>query len=303
MALLFLSLAERAAVWRRVFADAGEEIVIGAEAVTDPGAVTHVLCWQPPADLGRYPNLQVVIGVGAGVDQIGALPPGVALARTLAPGIDEMVRDWIVMAALMLHREMPRYLDQAARGDWRAHASRPAVLTRVGVMGLGRIGRRAAQALAGLGFPVAGWSRSGRPVDGIEVYGAGRRDAFLARTDLLVCTLPLTPETRGLMDAAFFEGLPRGARLVQAGRGAQLDMAALKGALDSGRIAAAMLDVTEPEPLPPGHWAWTDPRVVITPHVASHTDPEEGARHALAVIRAGRAGVEIPGLVDLGRGY
>ena len=99
------------------------------------------------------------------------------------------------------------------------------------------------------------------------------------------------------------KGLPRGARLVQAGRGAQLDMAALKAALDSGQIAAAMLDVTEPEPLPPGHWAWTDPRVMITPHVASHTDPEEGARHALAVIRAGRAGVRIPGLVDPGRGY
>ena len=132
MALLFLSTPARAEVWRRVFAEAGDEIFIGADAVFDPGAVTHLACWQPPADLSCYPNLQVVISIGAGVDQIGPLPPGLALSRTLAPGIDAMVRDWVVMAALMLHREMPLYLDQSARGLWRGHATRPARTTRIG---------------------------------------------------------------------------------------------------------------------------------------------------------------------------
>ena len=132
---------------------------------------------------------------------------------------------------------------------------------------------------------------------------SGRWSGFLARTDILVCLLPLTAETRGLMDARFFARLPRGARLVQAGRGAQLDMEALRAALDTGQLASAMLDVTDPEPLPEGHWAWSDPRLVITPHVAAQTDAVEGARHALNVLRAGREGAPLPGEVDPSRGY
>lgn len=303
MALLFLSMAERAAVWAPIFEAAGEEMLIGEAAVDDPAAITHILCWQPPEDISRYPNLQVLISSGAGVDQMPVLPEGVQLSRTVATGIEEMVRDWVVMAALMLHRDMPTYLEQAACGDWRGHMTHKASATRVGVMGLGRIGRLAALTLADLGFPVAGWSRSGAPVAGIEVFGGDNLGAFLGRTDLLICLLPLTPETQGLMGARFFAQLPRGAMLAHAGRGAQLDMNALRVALDEGRISAAMLDVTDPEPLPSDHWAWKYPRVIVTPHIASETDHAEGAEHALAVIRAAREGRAIPGLVDPLRGY
>lgn len=303
MTLLYLSTPERIPVWAPLLAEAGEEMVIGEEAVTDPAAITHIACWMPPRDLSRYPNLNTVISVGAGVDQMPPLPEGVALSRTIAPGIEEMVRDWVVMASLMLHRDMPRYLDQAGRGEWVTHHARLTRTCRVGIMGMGRIGRLAAQSLAALGFPVAGWSRSGAPIEGLEVFAADALEGFLARTDLLICLLPLTDETRGLLNAPLFVQLPRGARLVHAGRGPQLDMEALRAALDSGRLSAAMLDVTDPEPLPADHWAWHDPRIVVTPHVASHTDPEEGARHVLAVIRASREGQPIPGLVDPGRGY
>jgi glyoxylate/hydroxypyruvate reductase A len=303
MALLFLSLPERAGVWAPIFEAAGEAMVIGEAAVSDPAAITHILCWQPPEDLSRYPNLKVLISSGAGVDQMPALPEGVQLSRTVATGIEEMVRDWVVMAALMLHRDMPTYLEQAARGDWRVHMTRKTSATRVGVMGLGRIGKLAARTLADLGFRVAGWSRSGVPVEGIEVFGGVELAAFLGRTDLLICLLPLTPETKGLMDGNFLTRLPRGARLAHAGRGAQLDMTALRRALDEGQISAAMLDVTDPEPLPQDHWAWADPRVIVTPHVASETNHAEGAAHALAVIRATREGRAIPGLVDPRRGY
>lgn len=304
MALLFLSTPERGAIWRRVFHEAGEEIVMGEAAVTDPAAITEILCWVPPADLGLYPNLRAVISAGAGVDQMPPMPQGVTLVRAEAEGIEEMVRDWVVMAALSLHRDMPAYLAQAARGEWRTQEVRPASSRTIGIMGMGRIGRLAAGALSDLGFPVMGWSRSGAPVEGVRMFGG--RDAlpaFLSRIDLLVCLLPLTPETRGLMGRLFFSHMRHGALLVQAGRGAQLQLDALREALDLGRIEAAMLDVTDPEPLPRDHWLWSDPRVIVTPHVGANTDAEAGARHALEVVRALREGAPIPGAVDPERGY
>lgn len=303
MALLLHSTPERAAVWSRIFSDADEGFIPDEASVIDPAQVTHLACWTPPADLARYPNLRTVICVGAGTDHFPPLPEGVALSRTIAPGIGAMVRDWVVMAVLALHRELPAYLDDGSRGAWQPRPARLARSRRVGIMGMGRIGGLAADSLASLGFPVAGYSRSGAPVDGVEVFGADRLDAFLAGSDILVCLLPLTDRTRGMMDDAFLARLPAGAGLVQAGRGAQLDMDALRRALDSGHLSAAMLDVTDPEPLPAGHWAWADPRVLITPHIAAHTDAAEGARHALAVVRADRDGQPVPGLVDRSRGY
>ena len=118
MSLLLLSTPERARAWRPIFDAAGETLIVGEDAVTDPADITHIVCWMPPADPGRYPNLRAVISTGAGVDQMPDLPPGVALTRTIAPGIDDMVRDWVVMATLMLHRDMPLYLEQAAQGEW-----------------------------------------------------------------------------------------------------------------------------------------------------------------------------------------
>ena len=303
MALLFLSKPERAAVWAEVFAEAGEALVIGEEAVTDPAAITHLLCWMPPQDLRRYPNLRVVISAGAGVDQMPPMPEGVDLVRTLDPGIEEMVRDWVVMATLMLHRRMPDYLAQAEQGLWKARETVHARTARVGIMGMGRIGTLAAETLGALGFRVSGWSRSGRAAAGVPVFDASGTDDFLAQSDILVCLLPLTDQTRGILNADLFARLPAGAALVHAGRGAQLDMDAMRAALDRGALRSAMLDVTNPEPLPADHWAWRDPRVIITPHVAAETDHRTGALHALSVIRATRENRPLPGLVDQSRGY
>ncbi|GHG96077.1 2-hydroxyacid dehydrogenase [Pseudodonghicola xiamenensis] len=303
MALLLQTFPERAAIWSRVFSEAGEPLVCGADQVSDPAAVRYLACWVPPPDLTIYPNLEVVISVGAGVDQMPKMPEGVRLCRTLAPGIEEMVRDWVVMATLMLYRAMPVYLEQATRGQWQTHGVPLARNGRVGIMGMGRIGQLAAETLTGLGFQVSGWSRSGAPAGGVEMFSAEELDRFLGQSDVLICLLPLTGETRGMLNANLFAKLPEGAHLVHAGRGAQLHMPALRAALDTGRLASAMLDVTEPEPLPQDHWAWADPRVIITPHVAANTDHREGAEHALRVVRAARAGQPLPGLVDQARGY
>lgn len=303
MALLFLSTPEREAVWRPIFEAAGERFIAGEDAVTDPDEITHLTCWLPPQDLLRYPNLKVVIGAGAGVDHMPRMPEGVALVRTLAPGIDEMVRDWVVMATLMLHRDIPIYMQQARTGQWKGHAVPRARGTCVGIMGAGRIGALAARTLSDMQFDVVCWSRSGRAVAGAKVYEESGLDDFLAQADILVCLLPLTDETRGILNTALFAKLPRGASLVHAGRGAQLDMDALRQALGDGVLSSAMLDVTDPEPLPEDYWAWNDHRVFVTPHIAANTDHEEGARHALAVIRASRENAELPGKVDQDRGY
>jgi len=303
MALLYLSTQERAEVWQKLFADADEEIVIGEAAVDDPDAITHLACWKPPSNISRYRNLRVVISVGAGVDQIPPLPEGIQLSRTLSPRIDQMVCEWVVMSALMLHRNMATYIDQASKCLWKPHANLMTRETRVGVMGMGRVGLPVSRCLKDMGFQVSGFSRSGRPNKGITTYCARDMDAFLARTNLLICLLPLTDDTRGLMSGAFFNKLPMGSRLVHAGRGAQIDMTALRSALDQGRIESAMLDVTNPEPLPENHWAWMDPRIIITPHIASVTDYEDGACHVLEVIDADRNGRIIPGLVDSTLGY
>lgn len=306
MALLFLSSEERAAVWTTVFAEADEVLVVGEEAVSDPAAITHLMCWIPPQDLLRYPNLQVVISAGAGVDQMPPLPKGVALVRTIDPGIDEKVRDWVVMATLMLHRGMPVYLAQAQQGVWQPQFVPHAQDARVGIMGMGRIGTLVATTLSDMGFKVSGWSRSGRAASSdvrVPVYGQEDLDTFLGQSDILVCLLPLTDETRGILNAELFARLPEAAKLVHAGRGAQLDMQAMRDALDEGQLMSTMLDVTDPEPLPADHWAWRDPRIVITPHVAANTDHLAGAKQALSVIRATRENTRLPGLVDQNRGY
>ncbi|SFD55664.1 2-hydroxyacid dehydrogenase [Roseivivax sediminis] len=303
MTTLLLSTPERAEVWGRVFAEAGERLLVDAADVRDPGEVLHLACWTPPADIARYTALKTVISVGAGVDQMPPLPEGVTLVRTLAPGIEQMVRDYVVMAALALYRDLPVYIAQSAQGKWAPMPAPDAARRRVGIMGMGRIGRLAARSLTGLGFAVAGWSRSGAPVEDVEMFAQDDLVSFLGRTDILICLLPLTGATHGVLNAELLSHLPAGAALVQAGRGAQLDMAALRAALDSGHMKAAMLDVTDPEPLPADHWAWRHPKVLVTPHVAAQTDAEEGAAHALSVVSAARAGHAIPGRVDPQRGY
>jgi glyoxylate/hydroxypyruvate reductase A len=266
--------------------------------------VRYLVTWTAPERLAEtYPNLRLVFSVGAGVDQfdLAALPPGVGVVRMLEPGLAEQMREYVTLGVLALHRDLPLYLDNQRARRWQAAANRPAAERRVGVMGLGTLGQAALAALTPFGFPLAGWSRSAKAIPGVDCFTD--LDAFLARTDILVCLLPLTPETTGLLDARLFARLPEGARLLHAGRGRQLDQAALLAALDSGRLAAAMLDVTDPEPLPAEHPLWVHPQVILTPHVACQTRAEDGAAHVIAGIRADRAGTPAPGLVDRERGY
>jgi glyoxylate/hydroxypyruvate reductase len=304
MAVLYLSTPERGAIFARAFAERLPEVPFWQGSAEDPAAVRYIVTWATPERLAEtYPNLRLIFSVGAGVDQFDlvALPPAVGVVRMLEPGLAEQMREYVTLGVLALHRDLPLYLDNQRAGRWQAAANRPAGERGVGVMGLGTLGQAALAALAPFGFPLAGWSRSPKSIPGVDCFTD--LDAFLARTDILVCLLPLTPETTGLLGARVFDRLPEGARLLHAGRGRQLDQAALLAALDGGRLAAAMLDVTDPEPLPPEHPLWRHPRVILTPHIACQTRAEDGAAHVVAGIRADRAGAPVAGLIDRERGY
>jgi len=304
MAVLYLSTPERGAVFARAFAEQLPEVRFWQGRAEDPAAVRYLVAWTAPERLAEsYPNLRLVFSVGAGVDQfdLAALPSGVGVVRMLEPGLAEQMREYVTLGALALHRDLPRYLANQRERRGQAVANRPAAERRVGVMGLGTLGQAVLAALAPFGFPLAGWSRTRKTIPGVDCFTD--LDAFLARTDILVCLLPLTPETTSLLDASLFARLPEGARLLHAGRGRQLDHAALLAALDGGRLAAAMLDVTDPEPLPAEHPLWHHPRVILTPHVACQTRAEDAAAHVIAGVRADLAGPPVPGLVDRERGY
>jgi glyoxylate/hydroxypyruvate reductase len=304
MAVLYLSTPERGAAFARAFAEQLPEVPFWQGRAADPAAVRYLVTWTAPERLVEtYPNLRLIFSVGAGVDQfdLAGLPSSVGVVRMLEPSLAEQMREYVTLGVLALHRDLPLYLDHQRSHLWQAAANRPAAERRVGVMGLGALGQAALAALAPFGFPLAGWSRTRKTIPGIDCYTD--LDAFLARTDILVCLLPLTPETAGLLDARLFARLPHGARLLHAGRGRQLDHSALLAALDSGRLGAAMLDVTDPEPLPAGHPLWGHPRVILTPHVACQTRAEEGAAHVIAGVRADHTGAPVPGLVDRERGY
>lgn len=273
----------------------------------DPAAITHVAAWAPPDDLfAMLPNLTMVFSVGAGVDQLraDALPDHVALVRTVEPGLVAEMADYATLAVLALHRDLPHYLMAQRAGQWAPQAVSAKGARRVTVLGLGAMGGAIATQIAALGFPVTGWSRRPRDLPGIDCHhGADALPDVLAISDILICALPLTPATRHILNAATFARLPHGAAIVNMGRGGHLDQGALLAALETGQVAAAMLDVTEPEPLPPDHPLWRHPRVVLTPHVAAETDIDGGARAVAAAILAHRAGTVPPGLVDRSAGY
>lgn len=305
---LFWGARDRAAMMRTVFASHAPDIAFyDANDQPDPSSVRYLATWQPPDDFGAtYPNLELLFSTGAGVDQfdLAALPQSVKLIRLIDAHLTDGMVDYCTAAVMSLHRDFFQYQRAQREACWQEQTVLPATQRRVSILGAGELSRAVIKALRSFGFQLAAWSRSERVIEGAAHYsGPQALEAMLGNTDILICLLPLTAETAGMLNAALFAMLPTGAALVNVGRGGHVIDADLIDALDSGRLSQAILDVASSEPLRPGHPFWAHPRILLTPHIASVTDPVAASKAIIANIRRHRAGEPLVGLVERANGY
>jgi len=309
VALLFLAKVDDEAGWLAAFRAAlPEEEIRAFPAVGDPAEIDCALVAQPPAgELAKLPNLRLICSLWAGVDGLlrdPSFPRRVPLARLVDPYMTQAMSESALAHVLGAHRQLDAYRRQQAEGVWRMLPQPRAHERRVGILGMGALGGDAARKLKALGFDVAGWSRRPHQLPDIPNYaGRERLYEFLARSQIVVCLLPLTDDTRGILDARAFAALPPGATVINLARGAHVVERDLLAALDGGRLGAAVLDTFETEPLPSGHPYWRHPRVQVTPHIAAISDRRSVVPVIAENIRRFRAGQPVRDLVDLGAGY
>jgi|TARA_B100000676_G_scaffold293301_1_gene329881 glyoxylate/hydroxypyruvate reductase A len=275
----------------------------------DDADVTYALVWNPPRGelKRRFPNLEYIFSLGAGVDALlddPDLPAGVPVVRMVEEALVIGMTEYVALHTLRLHRRQPELEAQQRSLDWHQIATPLAPERRVGLMGLGVLGSDAATALTALRFDVASWTRTPKEMPGVSGYhGADGLDDFLARTEILIALMPLTDNTRGILNASLFAKLPKGAGLINAGRGGLQIEADIIAALDSGQLSEAVLDVFSTEPLPTDNPLWTHPKVTITPHNAALTGSATGAREVAANLKRVLAGAQPHNIVNPNAGY
>jgi len=275
----------------------------------EPGAplADYAVVWAPPQQFfDEQPQLKAVFNIGAGVDALLKLrlPPNALVVRLDDAGMSVQMAEYVCHAVIRHFRELDAYEADTRQGNWSFRKPRSRTDFPVGIMGLGVLGERVARSLVGFEFPVMGWSRTPKSVDGVQCFAGEQGFAdFLAASRVLVCLLPLTPETRDIMNHANLSRLQSGAYIINVARGAHLVDDDLLALLDSGHIAGAALDVFRTEPLSAGHPFWQHPKIVVTPHTSARTLRSESITQITSKITAIQRGEPVAGVVEPSRGY
>jgi glyoxylate/hydroxypyruvate reductase A len=274
---------------------------------TGDAPADYAIVWQPPqAFFDEQPQIKAAFNLGAGVDALLRLniAPSTKLVRLDDAGMAVQIAEYVCHALIRSYRGFGVYAQQASQSNWRVNTSPERDAFPVGIMGLGVLGERVARMVGALEFPVNGWSRSPKQIDGVRCFaGNDQLGNFLAESKVLVCVLPLTPQTQGILNRTMLSQLQSGAYLINVGRGAHLVEEDLLALLDSGQMAGATLDVFRTEPLPPGHPFWSHPQVEVTPHIAALTQRKRTIRQIVDKLHQLERGEAVAGLVDASAGY
>jgi glyoxylate/hydroxypyruvate reductase A len=270
--------------------------------------IEFAIAWNhPPGEFKKFRNLKCIASFGAGVDSILSdpdLPEDVAITRVVESSMPQFMSEYVILSVLNYCRQFDIYQNDKNKKRWQPRIPLLAREIQIGVMGLGQLGGDAATKLVQIGFTVAGWSRTPRTIPGVLCYaGSDALEDFLSQTNILICLLPLTAATEGILNRHLFDKLPTGAYLINVARGRHLEDTDLLEALESGRLSGACLDVFKVEPLPEDHPFWNNPNIIITPHISSLTDPKAVMPQIFENYHRMKSGEPLLHVVDVKRGY
>lgn len=309
MGLVIISKKHNQGDWEKVL----KELEPGLDVSIYPNDVKReevefALVWHPPLGVfDEYPNLKCIASTGAGVDHIlkdPNLPKGIILTRVVDPLLTQDMTSYLLAQVMCHTRNVSHYKLLQTKNEWQPKRYLDKTKTSIGIMGFGELGRDAADKFKHLGFNVIGWANSTKNIDGIKVFvGNEEFNSFLNKSDILICLLPLTPDTINILNSSTFEQLPQGAFIINVARGEHLVVDDLIAAIDEGKLAGACLDVFREEPLPKDHIFWRHPRVTVTPHIASITSPESVAPQIIDNYRRLREGKPLKNIVSIEKGY
>jgi glyoxylate/hydroxypyruvate reductase len=306
--LLLYSAGNNTSDWIEALSRAMPEASIGTWPDDATRAIDYALVWKPPPELlARLDRAKAIFNLGAGVDGLRSLPRAldrVPLIRLEDAGMAEQMAEYVVHTVLRRYREFDAYAQSQRDAAWQPRRRLDKSKFRVGILGVGVLGSAVAATLAALGFPIDGWSRARKQISGVRSFaGTAELREFLGRCSVLVCMLPLTAETRGILNAATLSHLPKGSYVVNVARGGLVVEDDLLALVDAGALAGATLDVFHDEPLPASHPFWHHPRITVTPHVSAVTQIHESVAQIDSKIRRLEAGLPVSGIVDRSRFY
>jgi glyoxylate/hydroxypyruvate reductase A len=307
-AIAYISRDTDGVLWQKVLeAGLGPLDFRRLDSLGNKDDIEVALAWKPaPGLLASLPNLKLIVSLGMGVDHLLSDDklPDVPITRIMDDGLIGQMSEYALYWALRHHRDIDKYAASQRAKAWKVEDFVDTIHRRIGILGLGTIGQDTAKKFAALGFPVAGWSRTAKSLPGIETFHG--KDGFtrlLAQSDILVNVLPLTRDTRGILDARAFAALPKGAYVINMARGGHVVDEALLAALDSGHLSGAVLDVFNQEPLPAEHPYWAHPKVHVTPHIAGATNPRTASPGVIENIKRLRGGGALLHRIDPKTGY